>query len=143
MRRRLGFLSTLAALVLVLALPGATLAASYTYTVTKNTCTASGGTYGYGVVHFTVKLTEYSNSANKFTFAGKGQRRSLGGSHWTTDYNFGTFTWHFNANSINNSYTRYFDFWPGDFAWHRIQVTLKVWHNGTLLAQKTIHGKEC
>lgn len=143
MRRRLTLFSSLVALMLVLALPGTTLASSYTYAIQDNTCTASGGDYGYGHLHFSVKMTEYSNSANKFTFTGKVQHRNLGSSRWTTDWSFGTYTYRFLAGRSNTWYTRWFDYSPGDFAWHRIKVQLKVWHNGVPLAYKTVYGDDC
>jgi hypothetical protein len=143
MRRRLTLLSSLVALMLVLALPGTTLAASYTYTIQQNTCTASGGKFGYGQVNFTVKMTEYSKSANKFTFTGKGQHRNIGSSRWTNEYNFGTFTYRFEDNAISHWYSRYFRYSPADGAWHRIKVVLKVWHGGVLLAYKTVYSRSC
>lgn len=143
MRRRLTFLSSFIALLLVMALPGSTLAASYTYTVQEDTCTASGGDYGYGHLHFQVKMTEYSKLANKFTFTGKAQHRNVGFSRWYTDWNFGTFTYWFNANNSNTWYSRWFNYHPDDFAWHRIKVVLKVWRNGLLLAKKTLYGEYC
>lgn len=143
MRRRLTFLSSFIALLLVMALPGTTLGASYTYSVKEDTCTTSGGNHGYGHLHFSVKMTEYSKTANKFTFTGKAQHRNLGSSRWTTDWNAGTFTWTFRANSANNSYTRWWTYDPDDFAWHRFKVQLKVWRSGLLLAKKTLYGDYC
>ena len=143
MRRRLSLLSSLVALVLVLALPGATLGASYTYSIQEDTCNASGGDHGYGHLYFEVKMTEYSKSANKFTFTGKAQHREIGGSRWYTDWNYGTYTRYFASNSSNNWYTRWFDYDPDDYGWHRIRVVLKVWHDGLLLASKTVQGEYC
>ena len=143
MRRRLTFLSALVAWVLVLVLPGTALGATYTYVVTEDTCNASGGDYGYGELHFSVKLTEYSRVANKFTFAGNAQHREIGSTRWRNDWNFGTFSYWFASNGTNNNYTRWFKYHPGDFAWHRMKVVLKVWHNGTLLARKTVYGDYC
>ena len=132
--------------MLALALPGTTLAggSDFTYNVQKNTCTTSGGDYGYGWQYFKVKLTEWGNSgANKFTFTGKAQHKSLGSSRWYTDWNYGTFTWWFNDDGSNNWYERWYTFDPNDFAWHRVKVTLKVWHNNILLAKRTLLGKTC
>lgn len=144
MRRRLTLLSSLVALVLVLALPGTTLAASYTYAVQANTCKSSGGDHGYGRLHFSVKMTEWGNTAaNKFTFSAKLQHKELGESRWYTTWNAGTFTWTFGANSATNYYTRWWTYDPDDFAWHRFKVQLKVWHSGMLLASKTLYGKTC
>lgn len=144
MRRRLAFLSTLAALVLVLALPATTLAATFTYTIQKNTCATSGGDHGYGHIYYQVKLTEYGNSgANKFTISGKLQHKKLGSSKWVTEWNPGTFTKTFKSNSKTNWYIRWWSYDPNDNNWHRFKVTLKVWHSGTLLAMKTLYGKTC
>ena len=144
MRRRLTLLSSLVALVLVLTLPGTTLAASYTYAVQENTCNSSGGDNGYGHLHYAVKMTERGNTAaNKFTFSAKVQHRALGSSHWYTDWNAGTFTWTFKANSTTHYYTRWWSYDPNDYAWHRFKVVLKVWHSGILLASKTLYGKTC
>jgi hypothetical protein len=143
MRRRTTLLSSLVALVIVLSLPGTTLGASYTYTIKDDTCSASGGDFGYGHLRFEVKLTEYSKTANKFTFNAKAQRRNLGSTRWTTDWNAGTFTWTFAANSTNNWYTRWWTYDPDDFAWHRFKVQLKVWRGGFVLAQKTLYGETC
>ena len=144
MRRRLTFFSSTIAILLVMALPATTLAADYTYKVKSNTCNASGGDNGYGHLYFKVRLTEYGNSgANKFTFSGKAQHKDLGSSRWQTGWNYGTFTWWFNDNGSNNWYDRWYSYDPPDFAWHRIKVTLKVWHNGILLAKKTLYGETC
>lgn len=144
MRRRLAFLSTLIALGLVMLLPATTFAASYTYDVKSNTCTASGGNNGYGHLYFKVRMTEWGNtSANKFTFSAKAQHKDLGSSRWYTGSNFGTFTWTFPDNSSTNWYQRWWSYDPPDFAWHRFKVVLKVWHGGFLLASKTLYGKTC
>ena len=144
MRRRLTLFSSVLAIMLVMILPATTLAANYTYNVKKNTCTASGGDYGYGHFYFKVRLTEWGNSgANKFTFTGKAQHKNLGSSRWYTDWNYGTFTWWFNDDGSNNWYERWYSFDPNDFAWHRVKVTLKVWHNNTLLAKRSLLGKTC
>ncbi len=144
MRRRLAFASTLVALLLVFALPATTLGATYTYQVKKNVCTVSGGSHGFGHLYFKVKLTEWGNSgANKFTFTAKAQHRNLGGSRWKTAYKFGTFTYNFLSNGSSYNYVRWYTYDPADFAWHRIKVVLKVWHNGSLLAKRTLYGKDC
>jgi hypothetical protein len=144
MRRRLAFGSSILAIVLVLVLPATTLAATFTYIVQEDTCSASGGDYGYGHLYFKVKLTETGNShANKFTFTAKAQHKNLGGTRWYTDMNFGKFTYNFPSNGATNWYSRWYSYDPGDFAWHRITVTLKVWHNSTLLAKRTVHGSRC
>ncbi len=144
MRRRLAFLSTLAALVLVLALPGTTLGATFTYTVQQNICRSSGGNHGYGHLYYQVKLTEYGNSgANKFTFNAKVQHKNLGATRWVTEWNFGTFTRTFRSNSNTNWYSRWWSYDPNDVNWHRFKVTLKVWHSSVLLASRTLYGKTC
>jgi hypothetical protein len=143
MHRRLTLFSSLVALALVLVLPGVTLGATYTYSIQENTCTASGGDNGYGHVHFSVKMTEYSTVANKFTFNAKLQHREVGSTRWYTDWNAGTFSWTFKANSVNNNYTRWWTYDPDDFAWHRFKVQLKVWRSGILLASKTLLGEYC
>ena len=80
MRRRLTFVSTLIALLMIFVLPASTVsAATFEYNVRKNTCTASGGDNGYGHLFFKVKLYEWGNTgANKFTFAAKAQHKELG-----------------------------------------------------------------
>lgn len=144
MRRRLAFLSTLVALVVVLLLPATTMASSFTFDVQNNTCSVSGGDHGYGNLYFRVKLTEYGNSgANKFTFSAKAQHRNLGSSRWYTDWNAGTFVRTFTDNGATNWYTRWWSYDPNDFAFHRFKVTLKVWHGGTLLAMRTLLGADC
>jgi hypothetical protein len=144
MRRRLTLASTTLAILLALLLPATVAAASYTYTVQKNTCTVSGGDNGYGHFYFKVKLQENGwSDANKFTFAAKAQHKELGGGRWYTSYNWGTFTWTFPDNGDNYWYSRWYTYDPPDFAWHRIKVVLKVWHNGTLLASRTLYSKTC
>lgn len=144
MRRRLAFFSTLIALLLVLALPATTLGASYTYQVQKNTCSASGGTFGYGHMVFKVKLTEWGNTpANKFTYAAKVQHRNIGSRRWTTESTWTTFAYRFPQSSSSYWYTRWWDYDPHHFAWHRIVVQMKVWHNNSLLATRTIKGRYC
>jgi hypothetical protein len=144
MRRRLGLLSSLIALGLILALPATTLGATYTYSIQHNTCRTSGGDHGFGHLYFEVKMTEWGNTAaNKFTFSAKAQHKAIGGSRWYTDWNAGTYTRYFRANSATNWYTRWWSYHPNDFAWHRFKVVLKVWHSGILLASKTLYGKTC
>lgn len=144
MRRRLAFASTLIALVLVFAVPGTTLGATFTYTIQSNTCSASGGDWGYGHLYFRVQLKEYGwSGANKFTFTAKAQHRALGSTRWRVDHNYGTHTYRFTNNGNNTSYARWYSFDPGDYAWHRIKVVLKVWHGTRLLAKKTVYGKRC
>lgn len=144
MRRRLTFVSSAVALLLVFVLPAATVsAATYTYQVKANQCSASGGDYGYGELYFKVRLQEWSQVANKFTFAAKIQHKNLGGSRWYTDWNYGTFVYTFPANGSDYWYTRWWDYDPDDLAWHRIRVVLKVWRGGTLLASKVLVGKTC
>jgi hypothetical protein len=144
MRRRLGLISSFAALILVLAVPGTALGATYTYTIQKNTCTTSGGASGHGQINYQVKLTEYGwSSANKFTFTAKGQHRNVGSSRWRTEWNFGTFTYRFNNDGGNTWYSRWYKFNPGDYQWHRIKVVLKVWRGSRLLAKKTVYSRSC
>lgn len=145
MRRRLTFASTLIALLLMFVLPASTVtAADFTYTVKSNTCSATGGDYGYGHLYFKVKLKEWGNTgANKFTFAGKAQHKNLGGGSWVTEYNYGTFVYTFPDNSDSWYYTRWWSYDPADGNWHRLKVVLKVWHNSTLLASRTLYGKTC
>ena len=144
MRRRLTLLSSMIALLLIFVLPASTVtAATYTYRVKSNQCSATGGNHGYGHLYFKVRLQEYSQVANKFTMAAKVQHRNLGSSRWRTDWNFGTFTYRFPANSANYWYARWWSYDPGDFAFHRMQVVLKVWRGSTLLASRTIYGKTC
>jgi hypothetical protein len=144
MRRRLAFVSTLIALVLVLALPGTTLGATFTYSIQSNTCSASGGKYGYGHLYFKVQLKEYGwSGANKFTFNAKVQHRSLGSSRWVVDANDGTRTYRFTNNGANTTYARWYSYDPHDNGWHRFKVVLKVWKGTRLLAKKTVYGKTC
>ncbi len=145
MRRRIGFLSTFVALLLIFALPAATVsAATFTYRVQKNTCSTSGGAHGYGKVYFKVKLTEYGNSgANKFTFSAAAQQRNLGSSRWYTVSKYGAFKYTFPSNRNSYYYIRWYSYHPGNVNWHRIKVTMKVWHSGRLLAKRTIYSKSC
>jgi hypothetical protein len=144
MRRRFTLFWTLLIIALALSLPAATMAASFTYTVKKNTCTASGGYYGYGQLYFKVRMDEYGRSgANKFTMDAKLQHRNVGGSRWRTEYKWTRDTYTFPNNSASYSYVSWYSYQPNDFAWHRIVVTLKVWNGGTLLAKQVLRGKSC
>ena len=145
MRRRLAFLSTVIALALVLVLPASALAANpFKYQILSDQCTSSAGNHGYGRLHLEVKQIEYGNSgANKMTFTASVQHRNLGSSRWRTEARFGTFTHRFANTRANNWYTRWYSWHPSDGNWHRIKVVLKVWHNGFLLAHKTVLGHYC
>jgi hypothetical protein len=145
MRRRLTLASTFVAILLIFVLPVSTVsAATYTYNVKSNQCSPVGGGSGYGHMYFKVRLQEYGwSGANKFTFAGKVQHKNLGGHTWRTDWNAGTFTYYFADNDDSNWYTRWWSYDPNDLAWHRFVITLKVWHNGSPLASRTLYGKVC
>ena len=145
MRRRFALLWTMVVLGAALALPATTVAGSdFVYTTQKNTCSSSGGNWGYGHIKLQLKLQEYGYSgANKFTFDAKVQHRDLGSSHWYTEDSWARFTYTFPDNGSNYWYQRWYTYDPSEYAWHRIVMTLKVWHNGTLLASRKINGKYC
>ena len=145
MRRRLAFLSTLTALALVLVLPTSALAANpFKYEVLSDQCTSSGGNHGYGHLYFEVKQIEYGKSgANKMTFTGVVQHRNLGSSRWRVEHRYGTSTNRFSNTNANTWRSHWYSWHPADGHWHRIKVTLKVWHNGFLLAHKTVYGHYC
>lgn len=145
MHRRLTGLSAMIAVVLAILVAAAPVAASsFTYSVKKNTCTASGYTYDYGRVYLKVKLQESGYSgANKFTVDSWAQHRTVNTSGWYNEYHWNRATYTFPNNSTTYYYvsTRWYD--PADYAWHRIKMGLKVWHNGSLLASRTIYSKSC
>ena len=142
--RRLSLASTMLALLLLVILPGTTAAASYTYTIKSNTCSASGGQYGYGHLYFKVRISEYGNSgANRFSYSAKVQDRALGSYRWHTDWNAGTYNYYFSDDSGSYWYQYWWSYDPGNFAFHRFKVVLKVYSGSFLLASKTLYGKTC
>ena len=142
--RRLGFASTVMALLLLVILPGTTAAASYNYQVKSNTCKATGGYYGYGHLFFKVQINEYGNSgANRFAFAAKVMDKDIYSSRWHTDWNAGTYNYYFPDSSSSYWYVYWWSYDPGNFAFHRFKVVLKVYDGSFLLASKTLYGKTC
>lgn len=145
MHRRLTGLTAMMVVFLAVLVAAAPVAASsFSYTVKINTCHSSGYTYGYGEVYYRVRLLESGYSgANKFTVDSWVQHRTINTSSWHTEYTWNRATYTFPNNSTSYYYvsTRWYD--PADYAWHRIKMGLKVWHNGSVLASRTVYSKSC
>ena len=148
MRKRLTLIWVPLVMAALLVAPAATSAASNkTWRVLKNTCTLSGGAYGYGQANLKIRLDEFgwSETAQFRTMAWLEEKR---GNRW-----YDVFDW-------TNSYSNFFDdnsysyFWVkahkyqfGSNArvyYHRI-VVLGQWldYQGNVIAEHRFNGRVC
>ena len=144
MRRRLALSSSILAILLVLVLPATTFASSFTYTVQTNQCDASGGNNGYGFIKLEVQLKESGwSGANAFSWDAKFQHREVGSTRWYNADSWSRDWYTFPNDGRSFSYSFWYSYHPDDFAWHRIVIKLRVWHNNSVLASRTIKGDYC
>ncbi len=140
--RRAGLLSLLLAALIV---PGTARAAgTFEFNILRNSCTSTGHDFGHGEILLKVKVKENGASgANKFTLAAVGQHHKASTDSWVTEYTFDTFKVTFPDDANSYFHTRWFAYDPKDKSEHRIAVTIKIWHNRTVLASKTLTSKSC
>jgi len=144
-RARRGWLLTLALLAVTVVAPGPTAAAGeFQFKILRNSCTTSGADFGHGEVLLKVRVTENGlTGANKFTLAAVAQHYRAGTETWQTEYTWDTFKITFPNDANSYYHTRWFAYDPNDNKKHRIVVVIKVWHNKTVLASKTLTSKSC
>lgn len=143
---RRGGLLALSLLALVLVAPGPASAApsDFTFEVLRNRCTTTGGDFHHGEVLLKVRVTENGQSgANKFTLAAVGQHYVARTNTWRDEYPFDSVKVTFQNDANSYRHTRWYAYDPNDKHTHRIVVVIKVWHNRTVLASKTITSKSC
>jgi hypothetical protein len=115
-----------------------------TFEIKRNSCTTSGGDFHHGEVLFKVKVTENGASgANKFTLSAVGQHHKASNNTWVNEYAFDPVKVTFPDDANSYYHKRWYAYDPNDKSEHRIRVVIKVWHNKTLLASKTLTSKSC
>lgn len=115
-----------------------------TFQIRRNNCTTSGGDFHHGEVLFKVKVTENGASgANKFTLTAHGQHHRASNHTWINEYAFDPVKVTFPDDAASYYHKRWYAYDPNDKSEHRIQVVIKVWHNKTLLASRTLTSKSC
>jgi len=126
---RIGLMAALTALLLALIVPGTTNASSGTwgYTVLKNSCTNSGGAFGYGKNVLTIQMYETGVSGvGQFNARAIEQVYSSGAWHqlyawdWSATNTFG-----FSAKNHYWTYGQRFDFGTKDLG-HRHRMLIKM-----------------
>lgn len=144
-RVRRGSLLALALLAVTVAAPVPTSATGeFVFEVLRNRCTTSGGDFGHGEVLLKVRVTENGLSgANKFTLAAVAQHYKRRTDTWATEYTFDNVKVVFQNDANSYRHTRWYAYDPNDRHKHRIVVVIKVWHNRTVLAKKTITSRSC
>ncbi len=143
---RRAWLLALALLALAIVAPGPASAAptNFQFEVLRNRCTTSGGDFSHGEVLLKVRVTENGLSgANKFTLAGVAQHYRSRTGTWRDEYTWDTFKVTFPNDANSYYHKRWFAYDPNDKHKHRIVLVIKVWHNRTVLASKTIISKSC
>jgi hypothetical protein len=140
--RRAGLLALLLA---ALTVPGTARAAdTFQFNILRNSCTATGHDFNHGEILFKVKVTENGASgANKFTLAAVAQHHKASNNTWITELTFDNVKVTFLEDANSYYHRRWYAYDPKDKSEHRIVVTIKVWHNKTVLASKTLTSKSC
>ena len=136
MRKRLMLLWTPMVLMLALALPASTSAATLGKIKSTDTwCTGSN------TVNATFKLTKYSGfHATKLSMTIKGQ--GFYGGRWHTEMNIGT--WSVKINTYGGWYYKdSFYYTPGHAGSHRIMATGKIWEGRYVEATGTTYSRSC
>ena len=135
----------LSLLLAALIVPGTARAAdTFEFNILRNSCTDTGHDFNHGEILLKVKVTENGASgANKFTLAAVAQHHKVRHDTWVTEYTFDTFKATFPDDANSYYHTRWFAYDPKEKSEHRIVVTIKVWHNKTVLASKTLTSKSC
>jgi hypothetical protein len=135
---------SLLALAAVAPGPASAAPGDFEFKVLRNSCTTSGGDFHHGEVLLKVRVTENGLSgANKFTLAAVAQHYRSSNGTWQTEYTFGNVKATFPNDTNSYRHTRWFAYDPNDKSKHEIVVVIKVWHNKTVLASKTITSKSC
>jgi hypothetical protein len=117
---------------------------SFTFAVTANTCTRTGHDFKHGEVLIKVKVQENGKSgANAFTLSAVAQHSNPRRGTWTTEYSWATYKVTFPDDTNSYYHTRWFAYDPKNKSVHHIVVVIKVWHNKTVLASKTLTSKAC
>lgn len=142
MRKRFALLWTPLILAMAMALPASTAAVSPatvgSYKVISNYC------YGPGAnsVYFKAKVTAYgSTNANYLTIDSWAQRY-IGG-HWQTVFNWNQFYSSYTPDGYDHWLKVWRSYQGNNSYYFRIVFNLRIWHNNTLLAAKTIHSFKC
>jgi hypothetical protein len=145
MRRRLTLASALMAILLVFVLPASTVsAATFTYNITKDICTASGGSHGYGHIVMKTRVTEWGRSgANRFTVKVTVQLRHGTSSVWHAVKSWPLYTWRFPNDEDDYWLTSSYDYDPKASGSHMMQMDVKIWGGSTLLGLRSLKGKIC
>jgi hypothetical protein len=133
-------------LLLAFVAPGPAQAApnDFTFEVLRNVCTSTGGDFNHGEVLLKVKLTENGASgANKFTLAAIAQHHKNSNDTWITEFTFNTVKVTFPDDANSYHHTRWFAYDPKDKSEHRIVLVMKVLHNKTVLASRTVTSRSC
>jgi hypothetical protein len=143
--RRPRLLLLLALASLALALPTQALAASdFKFSVLQNVCQAGGGDFDYGHHRLKVRVEEQGMSgANKFTLDAKVLHRKMSGGEWSKEFDWDRFRVTFPNDEDNYFHVRWFSYDPKHKGLHKIVIVVRVWHDRTLLASRTISGTAC
>ena len=141
--RRAGLLA-FAALALVVPGPAQAAPDHFQFEVLRNACKTTGGDFHHGEVLLKVRVTENGASgANKFTLSAVAQHHKHSTDTWPVEYSWDTFKVTFPNDGNSYHHTRWFAYDPKDNSEHRIVLEMKVWHNQTVLASKTVTSKSC
>jgi len=112
--------------------------------VLRNSCTTTGGDFHHGEVLLKVRVIENGPSgANKFTLTAVAQHYRSRTNTWQTEYTFDPVKVTFQNDANSYRHTRWYAYDPNDKSSHQIVVVIKVWHNKTVLASKTITSRSC
>ena len=135
----------LALATLALALPTHALAASdFKFYVLQNVCQANGGDFDKGHHRLKVRVEEQGQSgANKFTLDAKVMHRKVNGGEWTREFSWDRFRVTFPDDEDSYFHVRWFSYDPKHKGLHKIVIVVRVWHDRTLLASRTISGTAC
>jgi len=148
MRKRFALLWTLIVLGAALALPATTAAGSpYQWQTLLNTCSNSGGGFGYGKSVLKMRQYEYGTSGTRqFRVRAWAQRKQ--GGNWVNEY---TSNWVYSTTFPNNSGGNYFDHkfvynWGSNHSIYYARIKWRgEWLNGSgaTIAFQNVNGKTC
>ena len=124
--------------------PASAAPTDFEFKLRVNSCKTSGGDFNHGEVLLKVRVTENGLSgANKFTLAAVAQHYRPHTDTWQNEYTWDTFKVTFPNDANSYFHRRWFAYDPSDNGKHRIVLVIKIWHNKTVLASKTITSKSC
>ena len=116
----------------------------FKFEVLKNSCTDTGKDFGHGEVLLKVKVSENGSSgANKFTLKAVAQHYKPSTETWVNEYTWNTFKTTFPDDANSYYHTRWFAYDPKEGKEHRIVLVMKIWHNKTVLASRTVTSRSC